>query len=119
MYAGELLDRLVADRAVGFGSMQDGGQGDVRLSDPQKLQLVVGNCVQKAAELILHARIIPLPASMKKGESNHWVRLLSLGCEPPFQMLILFLVCSPLSLCQRAASTSEWEHCLQMAPSHM
>lgn len=44
------------------------------LSDSQKLQLVVGNCVQKATELILHARLSPLPASLRRGAVNRWVR---------------------------------------------
>ena len=32
-----------------------------QLNDAQKLQLVVGNCIQKATELVLHSRLQPLP----------------------------------------------------------
>ena len=42
-----------------------------QLSDPQKLSIYVGNCVQKAAELILHARVSPRG---ERGAVNHWVR---------------------------------------------
>lgn len=42
------------------------------LTDPQKLQLVVGNFVQKTAELILHARLIPLPDALRPGTVNRW-----------------------------------------------
>ena len=44
------------------------------LSDAQKLQVVVGNCIQKAVELILHARMMPLPLELRRGASNQWVR---------------------------------------------
>ena len=45
------------------------------LDASQKLQVVVGNCFQKAVELILHARIMPLPPELNRGASNEWVRL--------------------------------------------
>ena len=44
-----------------------------RLTDPQKLQVVVGNFMQKATELILHARIMPLPDRLQRGATNRWV----------------------------------------------
>ena len=44
------------------------------LNDSQKLQLVVRNCVQKTVELVLHSRLLPLPASMRRGQTNRWVR---------------------------------------------
>ncbi|KAL3931827.1 MAG: hypothetical protein SGPRY_000966, partial [Prymnesium sp.] len=50
------------------------------LSDPQKLQITVGNCVQKAAELILHARISPLG---ERGAVNHWF---GIECEELISM---------------------------------
>ena len=45
------------------------------LDATQKLQVVVGNCFQKAVELILHARIMPLTPELNRGASNEWVRL--------------------------------------------
>ena len=45
------------------------------LDASQKLQVVVGNCFQKAVELILHARIMPLTPELNRGASNEWVRL--------------------------------------------
>ena len=44
------------------------------LSDPQKLVTVVCNFMQKATELILHARIMPLPEALRRGATNRWVR---------------------------------------------
>ena len=44
------------------------------LTDAQKLQLVVRNCVQKAVELVLHSRMMPLPPHMRRGSTNRWVR---------------------------------------------
>ena len=46
-----------------------------QLSDPQKLQLVVGNCIQKATELILHGRLMPLPATLRRGGVNRWFNI--------------------------------------------
>ena len=42
------------------------------LSDAQKLQLVLGNFVQKACESVLHARMMPLPPTLRKGTANRW-----------------------------------------------
>ncbi len=53
------------------------------LSDPEKLQLVVGNCMQKALELILHARLKPLPPALKLGAVNRWVRPRTNRLHPP------------------------------------
>ena len=63
--------------AAGHGSRvpspasSSSGEG---LTDGQKLQLVVRNCVQKAVELVLHSRVIPLPPHMRRGSTNRWVR---------------------------------------------
>ena len=44
------------------------------LKDPEKLQVVVGNFMQKCVELILHARMMPLPDTLRRGTTNRWVR---------------------------------------------
>ena len=53
------------------------------LTDGQKLQLVVRNCVQKAVELVLHSRVIPLPPHMRRGSTNRWVRRTALLPSSP------------------------------------
>ena len=53
------------------------------LTDGQKLQLVVRNCVQKAVELVLHSRVIPLPPHMRRGSTNRWVRRIALLPSSP------------------------------------
>ena len=53
------------------------------LTDAQKLQLVVRNCVQKAVELVLHSRVIPLPPHMRRGSTNRWVRRTALLPSSP------------------------------------
>lgn len=42
------------------------------ISDAQKLQLVVSNFVQKACEMVLHARMMPLPPTLNRGSVNRW-----------------------------------------------
>lgn len=42
------------------------------VSDAQKLQLVVSNFVQKACEMVVHARMIPLPDALRRGSVNRW-----------------------------------------------
>lgn len=54
------------------------------LTDGQKLQLVVRNCVQKAVELVLHSRVIPLPPHMRRGSTNRWVRWTALLPSSPY-----------------------------------
>ena len=46
-----------------------------QLNDAQKLQLVVGNCIQKATELVLHSRLQPLPAVLRRGGVNRWFNI--------------------------------------------
>ena len=45
------------------------------VSDPDKLQLVVANFVQKALEMVLHARLLPLPPTMRRGNMNSWFNI--------------------------------------------
>ena len=39
------------------------------------LSLPPHSCVQKASELILHGRLMPLPASLKPGSVNRWFNI--------------------------------------------
>ena len=53
-------------------AVQTGASAASALSDPQKLQLVVGNFVQKACEMVLHSRMVPLPPTLRRGSVNRW-----------------------------------------------
>jgi hypothetical protein len=54
-----------------------------QIDEAEKLQLVIRNCVQKAAELILHARLKPMPPAMRRGASNRWVRCRAVPARHP------------------------------------
>ena len=80
------------------------------LTDGQKLQLVVRNCVQKAVELVLHSRVIPLPPHMRRGSTNRWVRRTALLPSSP---------CTRHTLSSSPSSCSpSWEGRTNSAVSH-
>ena len=88
------------------------------LTDGQKLQLVVRNCVQKAVELVLHSRVIPLPPHMRRGSTNRWVRRTALLPSSPCTRQTLPLLVLTLAGGSHQLGGLAPAPCTRTAPTH-